>query len=42
MEYFHVVFTLPAELSDLALANPIVLYDLLFQAAAACCEDRNR
>jgi hypothetical protein len=35
VEYFHVVFTLPAELSDLALANPVVLYDLLFQAAAA-------
>ena len=33
--YYHVVFTLPAELSDLALANPAVLYDLLFQAAAA-------
>jgi hypothetical protein len=33
--YYHVVFTLPAALSDLALANPAVLYDLLFQAAAA-------
>jgi putative transposase/transposase-like zinc-binding protein len=35
VEYHHVVFTLPAELSDLALANPAVLYDLLFQAASA-------
>jgi hypothetical protein len=35
VEYHHVVFTLPAELSDLALANPTVLYDLLFQAASA-------
>ena len=35
VEYHHVVFTLPAELSDLALANRGVLYDLLFQAAAA-------
>jgi hypothetical protein len=35
VEYHHVVFTLPAELSELALANPRVLYDLLFQAAAA-------
>ena len=35
VEYHHVVFTLPAELSDLALANRRVLYDLLFQAAAA-------
>jgi hypothetical protein len=33
--YYHVVFTLPAELSDLALANPVVLYDLLLQTAAA-------
>ena len=35
VEYYHVVFTLPAEVGDLALANPRVLYDLLFQAAAA-------
>ncbi len=35
VEYHHVVFTLPAELSELALANPAILYDLLFQAAAA-------
>jgi hypothetical protein len=34
-DYYHVVFTLPAELSDLAKANPKVLYDLLFQSAAA-------
>jgi hypothetical protein len=34
VEYFHLVFTLPAELGDLARANPTVLYDLLFQAAA--------
>jgi hypothetical protein len=35
VEYFHVVFTLPAEVADVALAHPAVLYDLLFQAAAA-------
>jgi hypothetical protein len=35
VEYYHLVFTLPGELSDLARANPTVLYDLLFQAAAA-------
>lgn len=34
-DYYHVVFTLPTELSDLAKANPKVLYDLLFQSAAA-------
>ena len=34
VEYYHLVFTLPQELSDLAKANPTVLYDLLFQSAA--------
>jgi hypothetical protein len=35
VEYHHVVFTLPAELGELALANPAVLYDLLMRSAAA-------
>jgi hypothetical protein len=35
VEYFHVVFTLPSEVADLALANRAALYDLLFQSAAA-------
>ena len=35
VEYHHVVFTLPAELSALALANPAILYDLLLRSAAA-------
>jgi hypothetical protein len=35
VEYHHVVFTLPAELDELALANPAVLYDLLMRSAAA-------
>ena len=30
--YCHVVFTLPAPLSPLALQNPRVVYNLLFQA----------
>src|SRR5207237_3212053 len=34
VEYYHLVFTLPDELSDLAKANPSTCYDLLFQAAA--------
>ncbi len=34
VEYHHVVFTLPAERSALALANPVPLYNLLFTAAA--------
>jgi hypothetical protein len=32
--YFHVVFTLPAELNLLALGNPEVIYDLLFGCAS--------
>ena len=39
MEYHHVIFTLPAEVAELALANPAVLYDALFQAAAATLRD---
>jgi hypothetical protein len=39
VEYHHVVFTLPAELSALALANPAVVYNVLFQAAAATLRD---
>jgi hypothetical protein len=35
VEYHHVVFTLPAELGTLALANPTVVYDLLLRSAAA-------
>jgi hypothetical protein len=32
--YFHVVFTLPAEIALVAFQNKAVVYDLLFQAAA--------
>jgi Putative transposase/Transposase zinc-binding domain len=32
--YFHVVFTLPAAIGDLAWHNKAVVYDLLFKAAA--------
>lgn len=34
MPYFHLVFTLPAEVADLALDNPRLVYDALFHAAA--------
>ena len=34
VEYYHLVFTLPAPLSDIALYNKSVVYSLLFQAAA--------
>jgi hypothetical protein len=34
VEYFHVVFTLPAALSPIALQNPREVYGILFRAAA--------
>ena len=39
VEYHHVVFTLPAAVADLALANPATLYDLLMRSAAATLRD---
>jgi hypothetical protein len=32
--YFHVVFTLPAEIAPIAFQNKAVIYDLLFRTAA--------
>ena len=32
--YFHVVFTLPAPIADIAYANKAVIYDALFKAAS--------
>jgi predicted Zn-ribbon and HTH transcriptional regulator len=32
--YFHVVFTLPARIGDIAYQNKTVIYDLLFKASA--------
>jgi hypothetical protein len=32
--YFHVVFTLPAEIADIAWHNKAVIYELLFRAAS--------
>jgi hypothetical protein len=32
--YFHVVFTLPAEVADVAFQNKALVYDLLFKAAS--------
>ena len=34
VEYYHVVFTLPAPIAQLAYTNKAVVYGLLFQAAA--------
>jgi predicted RNA-binding Zn-ribbon protein involved in translation (DUF1610 family) len=35
VEYFHVVFTLPAQIADIAFHNKAVVYDLLFKASSA-------
>jgi hypothetical protein len=32
--YFHIVFTLPAAIADIAYTNKAVIYDLLFKAAS--------
>ncbi|UPT63007.1 MAG: IS91 family transposase [Hyphomonadaceae bacterium JAD_PAG50586_4] len=34
VEYFHVVFTLPAPIADIAYANKAVIYEALFKAAS--------
>jgi hypothetical protein len=34
VSYFHVVFTLPAAIADLAFANKAAVYDALFKATA--------
>jgi len=34
VEYYHLVFTLPAPISDLAYSNKAVIYTILFKAAA--------
>ena len=36
--YFHVVFTIPSELNDLALQNQKIVYDLMFQTSAAALQ----
>ncbi len=35
VEYFHVVFTVPTEIADIAMQNKKVLYNILFRASAA-------
>jgi len=40
--YFHVVFTIPSELNDLALQNQKVFYDLMFQTSAAALQSITR
>ena len=37
--YYHVVFTMPAEIADIAFHNKAVVYDILFKAASADAAD---
>jgi predicted Zn-ribbon and HTH transcriptional regulator len=39
VEYHHVVFTLPQEVAALALANPRLLYGVLFEASSAALRE---
>ena len=34
VEYYHVVFTLPAQIADIAFQNPALVYNLLFKVTA--------
>jgi hypothetical protein len=34
VEYYHVVFTLPAQIADIAYQNPALIYDLLFKVTS--------
>ncbi len=34
VDYYHLVFTLPAQISDIAYYNKSVIYGILFRAAA--------
>lgn len=34
VDYFHVVFTLPAAIAEVALQNKALLYDMLFRTSA--------
>jgi hypothetical protein len=38
--YYHVVFTLPAPIGDIAYQNKAVIYDILFKASAECRNPR--
>ena len=39
VEYFHVVFTIPAEIAKVALQNKRVVYGILFETAAATLQE---
>jgi hypothetical protein len=37
--YFHVVFTLPTAIAEIALQNQAVLYDMLFRTSAETMQE---
>jgi hypothetical protein len=39
VDYFHVVFTLPAAIADIALQNKALLYDMLFRTSAETMQE---
>ena len=39
VQYFHVVFTMPASIASIALQNPNVVYDILFRASSSALLD---
>ena len=39
MPYFHVVFTVPAPIADIAFHNKAIVYGILFRAAAEALRD---
>ena len=40
--YFHVVFTVPSAIADIAYQNKALVYDLLFKAAAETAAHHRR
>lgn len=38
VEYFHVVFTLPSQIADIAYQNKAAVYGLLFKASSETCQ----
>ena len=42
MPYFHVVFTLPGPIADIAYQNKLVVYDLLLKVGAPRATKQSR
>ena len=41
LPYFHVVFSLPAQIADIAYQNKAVIYGILFKASAETLNKRS-